>query len=366
LILFDPTGDRVRVVPYYNGVAKISHTALETGTYTASVRLDGAVAAAMHLHRSPARIYDGDVDGDSVRVTVSVPGQDSGVKFDASAGQRLSVTLTDATIAAYAGDLVVAGPDGYRMTLPYSGTAGVPAARLLFSPRVSGTYMAWFVPDRGATASGLVTISSSKTYEGEVDGTAIPVTTERLGQTADVFFASTAGDQLSIAVSDSTAALSAVVVYDPSGNVVRTATASGGTAVARVSAPSSGTYRAEVRFEGGSTGSATVTITRPVALTAEMNGDAVPVIVEKAGQVVYVDVQMPAQAPSTVNFTSNGGSSWTLKVVDPSGATLRQASTGVDGARSISWTTTAAGGYRFELSSTKAAPMTGSIRITSP
>ncbi|HKY26731.1 MAG TPA: IPT/TIG domain-containing protein [Pyrinomonadaceae bacterium] len=143
------------------------------------------------------------INGPSVSVTTSAPGQNGRLTFDGTTGQRVSLKISGSTIAS--SDISILKPDGATLVAPT--TAGASGFIDTTTLPATGTYTIFINPAAANTGSMTLTL-----YEVPPDatGTIVPggpsvtVTNTTPGQNAQLVFNGTAGQRVSLKIESST------------------------------------------------------------------------------------------------------------------------------------------------------------------
>ena len=254
---------------------------LYTGTFTpsagGSVTL-GVTASAgdasdtATVVGSAVATYPIEIGGEPVTVTTSAPGENARLTFAGSAGQRISLLLTDVAIGTSnccAARVSIARPDGGTLLSPtyFGARGGFVDTRVL---PATGTYTMLVDPQNDGVGSATLTL-----YEvpPDVTGTLVPggasvgVATTTPGQNARLTFAGAAGQRVSIGLTDVTIGTSSccaakVSVTKPDGTALVSAGYVGtkGGFVDTRTLPATGTYTVLVDPQDEDTGGMTLTL----------------------------------------------------------------------------------------------------------
>ncbi|MGH3013586.1 MAG: beta strand repeat-containing protein, partial [Gaiellaceae bacterium] len=301
-----------------------------TGTYTILVDPDGAATGSVtiSLYDVPPDVTDTIVPGSPLRVTVGTPGQSARVAFAGTAGQEVSLRMTDVTIGSILSGTTVSlrRPDGATIASTNVGTnGGFLDGRTL---PVTGTYTV-VVDPVGANTGGL-TLALEEVPSDVVDtivpdGVSATVTTSVAGQDARLDFSGTAGRRVSLRLGPS-CCVGRVSITSPGGATLVPATTFGtsGVFVDATTLPETGTYSIRVDYDGSSTGAVTLTL---YDVPADAGGALVP-----GGAPLDVATTVPGQ-DAAVTFTGTIGARVSLRVgpsccigrvsiLRPSGSTL--------------------------------------------
>ena len=264
-----------------------------TGTYTVLLDPDAASTGSvtLSLYDVPPDVTDPITAGSPLRVTIGTPGQNARIAFAGTAGQEVSLRLTDVTIGSIVSGTTVSllRPDGTTLASAVVGTnGGFLDGRTL---AVTGTYTV-LVDPAGANTGGL-TLALEEVPSDLVDtiapgGAPVTVTTSVPGQDARLTFSGTTGQRVSLKVGPS-CCVGRVSATSPSGSTLVAATTFGtsGVFVDATTLPESGTFTILVNYEGSSTGAVTLTlydVPADVAPTVVPGGPAVDAVTAVPGQ----------------------------------------------------------------------------------
>jgi hypothetical protein len=236
----------------------------QSGTYTIVVDPQSSYTGTVTL-----TLYDVPADvsttispgGAAVTVTTTTPGQNARLTFGGTAGQRVSLLLSNVTIggAVFAGSKVsVLKPDGTALVSP----SGVTTNGTFIDTRtlpVSGTYTIVVDPVGANTGSMTLTLYSVPAdVTGSIvrGGAAVTVTTTTPGQNGSLTFSGTAATLVSLAVSDAIGGTK-VSILKPDGTVLVAPTSA---ATINATLPVSGTYTIVTDPQAQFTGSVTLTL----------------------------------------------------------------------------------------------------------
>jgi len=253
-----------------------------TGTYT--IRIDPLYtytgSTTLQLNAVPADVSGPIVAGGAnVSVTITTPGQNAGLTFSGTSGQRVSLQATGSTIPASVVSIVK--PDGTTLATTYFYTgAGFLDVQTL---SVTGTYTVRIDPTGAYTGSTTLTlygVPADPTATAVVGGASVTVTTTTPGQNATVTFSGTASQAVYLQLSSGTYGSSGVYVsiLKPDQSVLMAATSVGSSATLPTQVlPVTGTYTIKIDPSGSATGSIVVAVAvTPIVL---VNGTAPPTVV---------------------------------------------------------------------------------------
>jgi len=292
-------------------------TITASGTHTLVIDPDGTNtgALALELYLVPPDVTATLVAGTSMTVAPGTPGQNARLFFNATAGQQISVTLANVTIASAAVSLLA--PDGSLVTSmeldQYGGMLDHVATP------ATGTYTLLIDPAGPNVGQVTATLYDSSDTLGSIvaGGPSVTVQTTTAGQNARLSFAGSAGQRVSLLVSPYTVSIfTEVSILAPDGTILSTGPLySGYNFHEPVTLPVTGMYTILVDPPGSNVGSVTLTlydvppdISAPIAI---------------GGGPVTVAVSVPGQN-ATLTFSGTAGQHITLQLSD-----VTIASTGV-------------------------------------
>jgi large repetitive protein len=252
-----------------------------TGTFDAT--LVGDVSAALA------------VDGDPANVALTGAGQQATFTFAATAGQSVSVGITNLNLSGGANaTLRLFNPGGTLITQltcaaadgGCSATTGTPAAT------VSGTYTAVVTPSNSATGTFTGMASRDVSAALELDGDPLALSLPRAGQHIRLTFG--AGPNMTIGLGLSAFSLTGASAYSitvtgPTGGFVTQSTcyiANGGCNVMFNGHAVSGTHTLTLAPIGAPSGSFVATLSREIAATLPIDGPPMPITASRAGQPI--------------------------------------------------------------------------------
>jgi hypothetical protein len=294
---------------------RISLAALRTGFVVALV--GGALLVALPGLAAIVPIVPG---GPPVTVDVSTPGDTATLTFDGTAGQRVSLDVSEVTIGTStccSTKISILKPDGKSLVALTLGTNGgfIDATSL----PAAGTYSILVDPQSTNIGSAKLTLYDVPPDVTETilpGGAPVDVGTAVPGQNARVTFDGTSGQRISLDVSDVTVGTSVccsakVSIVKPDGKTLATATVgTNGGFIDSQTLASTGSYTILVDPQGPATGSATLTLHD---VPADATGTMVP-----GGPNVTVSTTVPGQN-ARVTFDGVSGQRVSL---DVSGVTM--------------------------------------------
>ncbi|HKT00837.1 MAG TPA: pre-peptidase C-terminal domain-containing protein [Rugosimonospora sp.] len=302
------------------------------GTYTLYLDPAGTATGSVTV-----QVYDVPADstvgatpgGAAVTATTTIAGQRAIVTFAGTAGQRVSVELSGRT---YTADTVVSilSPDGtslggntfYSFTsTDFVDTVTLPAA---------GTYTVRLDPAGTATGSVSVhlnNVPADATATLQPGGATVTVTTTTPGQNAVLPFAATAGDNVTVSLTNNTFGSTSFTLRAPDGSTVSSGSSSSSFTFGNVPLSAAGTYTVLVDPSGPATGSITAAlfdVPSDATATATVGGPAVTIGTTTPGQNAVLSF---AGTANQRVFTSLSGGTFgsgnaTVTVRKPDGTTL--------------------------------------------
>jgi hypothetical protein len=318
-----------------------------SGTYTVTVIPDGTATGSMTL--MPYDIVDltgAITSGTAMTLNLATPGQNALLTFTATAGQRVSVLVTNSTIGACtSGRFSFREPDGTPLVKVnnnvYTEVGGTPCTNTFMDAEVlsqSGT--STFMVDPAAANTGQITLTlnvfsdltSTVTY-----GVAIPLTFTIPGQDARLTFSHPTGQRVFVAVNTSTlssptgnCSASAVTLQRADGTTSST-TACPGAFLDTATISTAGTSTVWINPGGLSTGQVSVTVHEvPADLSDTIApGTATTSTISAIGQNAALTFARTAGQRASVVINSSTISNGQLRLLKPDGTSL--ASVGLTG-----------------------------------
>jgi uncharacterized membrane protein len=309
--VYDPNGTQVSTSSSQTANT-LSLPDLAAGTYTVLVVPQYAATANLQLYIAPAAAL---TTGTSASVSTSAAGESAVYTFSGTAGQNLSVGITNLALTptsqtdAYG---YVYAPDGTTLAnADCSTNNGGGCTLVLQNLPATGTYTLVMSPTGQAQMSFKVVVSRAVTGTLQA-GTPLTVSLSLPGQYALMTFAATAGQTVALSYDSITTTPANqyvdVTVYDPNGNVV---SSSSSQTANTLSLPdlAAGTYTVLVVPEYAATANLQLYIAPPHALstgtsasvsTSGAGESAVYTFSGTAGQNLSVGVTNLALTPTSV------------------------------------------------------------------
>ena len=267
-----------------------------TGTYMIVVDPYQTVAGDVTLTLSEDLSPPISINGPPVVLQFNRTGQNSRLPFSGTAGQWVSVGMTDSTISASAccttSTVAIYKPDGTTLLAPFSFYqvgGGTPSVQL----PTTGTYS--IVVEPLNNGFGNVTITLSEDLSPPISINGAPVTlTNRAGQNARLFFSGSAGQWVSLATSDSTigapacCTTSTMAILKPDGTTLQAPlgfySSSPVTTTPSLQLPVTGTYSILVDPYNAVAGNVTLTLSEDLSPPISINGPPVVLQFQRVGQ----------------------------------------------------------------------------------
>jgi uncharacterized protein YhfF len=315
--------------------------------------------------------------GEPVTVITDVAGENAVLKFDGLADHRVAVKLSGVTFGSSgccSARMSILKPDGTTLkAASYFGESGA-----FFDPKtlpVDGLYKIVVDPEGTAKGQAVVTlydVPENPSIPIVADGPGQPVSLTTPGQNASLPFDGTAGQRVSVELTNVTVATAQVSIVDAEGNLVlnhTTITDDGGFLGPRT-LPADGPYRIVFNPTGAQTGGATIALYDVAANVTGSLAAGTPraVTIDDPGQNASLTFNGQAETRfsivlSSVSIGSSSCCGAKVSVVKPDGATLVPASSvGTTGGFIDATTLPVNGTYKVVVNPAEAA--TGSITLT--
>jgi YD repeat-containing protein len=342
-----------------------------TGTYTVLVDPGGTATGSVTLQLNTFSDLSGTITiGTALTVTTTGSGQNARYTFSGTAGQQISLTLTNST---YAGCIALATsilkPDG--TTLGSTSICGATGFIDSMTMPVTGTYTV--LVDPGGTATGSVTLqlNTFSDLSGTITiGTPLTVTTTGSGQNARYTFSGTAGQQISLTLTNSTYAgciALATSILKPDGTTLGSTSICGATGfIDSMTVPVTGTYTVFVNPGGTATGSVTLLLNTFTDISGAITpGTPLNVTTTTAGQnarFTFTGTAGQQASFSLTNSTYTGCIALAGSILKPDGTTLN--STSICGASGSAGPTTLSTTGTYTVLVDPGGTGTGSVTVT--
>ena len=274
--------------------------------------------------------------GASVTITTTVPGQNARLTFNGSAGQRVSLQLSNSTFTGcYAVVDSILAPDG--TTLVSGGLCNATGFIDTVTLPTSGTYTLLIDPSGATTGSQTLLLND---VPADVTGTIVPggssvtITTTTPGQNANLTFSGTAGQRISLKLTNSTFtgcfAVNDIIKKPDATTLTSTGLCSSAGFVDTATLPTTGTYTIFIDPQGTTTGSQTLLlIDVPSDITGSITpgGSSVTLTTTVAGQNAQATFSGTANQRVSLKVTgvsyTGGYYNWvSVSIKKPDGTTL--------------------------------------------
>jgi len=254
--LLDPSGTVLTGGNCGNGAPFIDSLTLATnGTYAIFIDPQGPATGTttVTLNNDADATGTISIDGPSVTATTTVPGEDARLTFSAPAGQRIVVQVSN--ISIHQAEVNLLKPDGtvQAYVVINDFTSGQVFYIDLQALATAGTYTLWLQHLDGTFGSATLQLSSVPadfTATITVNGPAVrfpAAGNNALGQNANLTFSATAGQQITLDISNDTYTPNTgclLTVRDPSGAAITSNYCGTGmpTTIGPFTASTTGTY----------------------------------------------------------------------------------------------------------------------------
>ncbi|MDT5268361.1 MAG: hypothetical protein QOH49_547 [Acidobacteriota bacterium] len=265
--LLNPDGAQQAYVYSGTGGAFLdTQTLPTTGTYTIFVDPSSTYtgSATLRLYTVPADAAGGITPGGApVTVTAAAPGHNPRVTFTGTYGQRVSLNLSGVTINGSYVSLL--RPDGTQQTNIYMGTGSAFMDTQALS--MPGTYTILVDPQGAGTGDLTLTLNDATEVDGgalALNGATATATTNVSGQNARFTFDGTAGQAVTVHLTNNTMGYVYVYLLNPDGTqLTRYDTSAGSFDLPTQTLPTSGTFIIRVDPYDANKGSISASVTSP-------------------------------------------------------------------------------------------------------
>lgn len=242
-----------------------------TGTYTIEIDPQAESSGNLTLTLYSITDYSNTITagGSAVTVTIGTPGQNGGVTFSGTSGQRVFLNGTSGTISAepFTCDVtvIIRKPDTTALasSVCMEGTGWVDVQTL----PATGTYTIEVDPLAAATGNLTLTlydVPADTSGSLTVNGSAVGVTLSTPGQNGTLTFSGTASQQITVQAASNTYGQLTVRLLKPDGSTLTSNTSAGGSFnLAQQTLPTTGTYTVVVDPQGPNTGAVNISVTNP-------------------------------------------------------------------------------------------------------
>jgi YD repeat-containing protein len=262
------------------------------------------------------------VNGPSVNVSLTTPGQNARLTFDGTAGQRISANAVSTLTTCW--NFGIFKPDGTALANTFGCGSGI-----FIEPQtlpVTGTYTVVVDPSGAGTGSATVNLYEVTDVTGTItpNGAAVPVSLPTPGQNARLTFDGSTGQRISVGASSTFTTCWTLAILKPDATQLASVFSCGSSIfIDPQTLPAAGTYTVVVDPSGAGTGSATVNAYDVVDVTGPItpNGAAVPVSLTP-GQNARLTFDGTTGQRISVGASSTFTSCWTLAILKPDATQL--------------------------------------------
>jgi large repetitive protein len=306
-----------------DGVYSGSFTPTGGGAVTISVTASNGTTSTTRSITGSARSSLSITPGGPPVTVTSVSGESIPVKFNGTAGERVTVALTNVSIMI--SQVSIVSPSGASLASTYIGTGGgLVDATTLPTTGAHTINVAPFASSTGSMTVQLFDVPPDATANATPGGAAVSVSTTTPGQNARIAFNGSANERISINITNATFPFAFLSILKPDGSTLGSnrIIGPGATFIDTTTLPSAGAYAMVIDPNGASTGSATVQI---YDVPPDAGGPITP-----SGAPATVTTTVPGQN-GRLTFAGTAGqrvsltisnvtySSATAQLLDPSG-----------------------------------------------
>jgi len=264
IALLNPDGTALVTKNGVNGSDAIDTQILPvTGTYAVFVDPQDANTGSMTLtlYNQPDLSGSITIDGASVPVTLTVPGQRARYTFTGTAGQQVNLGLSAVTLTQVT--VLLLKPDSTAWAVATVGTTGGSLDPMALP--VTGTYTLLVDPSSVYTGTITLTLSTELTGTLTINAAPIAVDLSRPGRNARFTFAGTAAQQITGQITNNTIPpTTSAVELNPDGSTLAFVWVSGATVTFPTQTlATTGTYSLVINPLGSNSGSLNLQITSP-------------------------------------------------------------------------------------------------------
>jgi hypothetical protein len=258
------------------------------------------------------------IGGPSFTVNTTTPGQKGNLTFTATAGQNVSISIANSTYAVCSVNII--DPDASTFSSSdCSQYNNFVDTRTLGQ---TGTYTL-FVSPGAATGGATFQLNDDTDVTGTISPSSPTSVSTVPGQDARLTFSGTAGQRVSVLITNSTNGGASLNLVNPSGSTISTLNFQTNPSyfMDAVTLPATGTYTLWVRHGYNNSGSETLelfNVPSDATATASINGSTVSVATTVPGQNANVTFSGTAGQSVVVYFTSGTYSSCFVDIRDPS------------------------------------------------
>ena len=315
------------------------------------------------------------INGTAATMNLSRPGQNGWLTFSGTAGQRVSVGISGVTmVGPYGlGYVTIYKPDGSTLLPAFEfGIVGHGTPSKVLP--VSGTYAISVDPLWTYTGNVTITLSEDLSPPISINGSSPTLNLSRPGQNAWLTFSGTAGQRVSVGMSDVTitgdsgGGRGLVSIFKPDGTALLSPFEFGivGQGTPTKVLPVNGTYAIFVDPYWANTGNVTVTLSEDLAQSITINNSPTTVSLSRAGQNARLTFDGTSGQVVTIQFTGNTIGNTTVFLLKPDGSTVTSTSTSATAFNLPQVTLSTTGTYSITIDPAVAATGTINVAATSP
>ena len=358
-----------------------------TGTYTLWIQhvSSNIGSETLQLSSVPADYTAAIAIGDTARVPASgntAIGQNATLTFSANAGQKVSISVSNATYSAFNSCFLgVFAPNGSRVTSAYCGN-GAPFIDT-FTLNTTGTYSIILDPSGTAVGTTTITLNNAADASGAItiDGPPVTATTTSLGQDARLTFSAAAGQRIVVQASNVTNPQAVLNLVRPDGTTQTTMSIANSPTgfvffMDTQVLATAGNYTLWIRHSGTNIGSETLTLNGvPADFTGALTINGAAARVPSAGNTAMgqnAALTFTAAAGQSLkinmsNSTYSPVSACAISLKNPAGNNVfASANCGTGASSPISTSAATAGTYTILIDPQGAATGTITVSVTSP
>ncbi len=291
-----------------------------SGTYAVLIESDLSYTGKLKLalYNAPELTGTLMVNQGTVTPTLTVPGQRARYTFDGTEGQWVNLGLSGVTIPMTT--VAILKPDGSKWESTTVGPSGGSLDPLTALP-AAGTYTIEVEPVSNYTGSMTLALSSPVTGTIAIDGASVPVTLNKVGQTARYTFNGKEGQWVNLGLTSVSITSSAVTLLTEDGTILASTGVgtAGGALEDQRPLPITGTYTVLVDPVGSYTGKMTLTLSTEVADSLKLNAAPRPITVSRPGQNGRYTFTGAANQQARIKVTNNKLGSVTVNLYGPNG-----------------------------------------------
>jgi RHS repeat-associated protein len=328
---YDPSGNYLGGVGFNTGSGAVTQQIVfpTGGTYTLNVNpagdATGSVSLTIYEVPDVTATLSPSSSGDAKTVTITQPGQNARLTFTGTAGEKVMIGVSGATISG--GTMTLYDPSGAYVDSTGFTTSGYFGSDTLAA---NGTYTVLVQPGGGSTGSATITAWSvpadvtGSLSLSPISGVSATPSIGTPGQHAVYSVAGTAGEQVAVELTGSTIPDGDLTWYEPDGTYLAAVGISSGTTfLDQVVFPTTGTYTLVLRPRNLDTGSATITAYQEPDVTGTITpstaGDAHTVTTSFPGQNARYTFSGTAGSQVSFQTSSSTTTESKMSLYDPSG-----------------------------------------------